>query len=280
MIQLTSETKALGLLGHPVSHSKSPQMLNAAFSYHRLPYVYLAFDIAPDQLKEAVAGIKLLRFQGFNVTIPHKISIMDYLDEIDSVADAIGAVNTVIERNGRLIGTNTDGKGYLRSLEVEMGISVDQESVVMIGAGGAARAVGHALVSHGVKQLTILNRTNEKAEYLATHLSQWLPSIQVGTLKDGKKILENATCIINTTSVGMHPRIHEMPIEADWIPSHCIVSDLIYAPVKTALLKAAKAKGARIQNGLGMLLFQAAIAYEQWTNQIAPIEIMRQTLQK
>lgn len=277
-MKITAQTRPLGLIGHPVSHSKSPLMMNAAIKKQQAPFVYLAYDIVPQQLKQAVQGLRTLQFQGFNVTIPHKVAIMDYMDEIDETAEAIGAVNTVVKRNGKWIGTNTDGLGYLRSLQEEMNLNLTEQRVVIIGAGGAARAIGYVLAKAGVAHITIINRTIYKAEHLATHLSQWSNGIEVRSLADAKVQIKKATCVINTTSVGMHPHVEEMPIDADWLHEDCIVSDLIYTPSRTKLLHAAKDKGARIHNGMGMLLYQAAIAYEHWTGNKAPVATMRAAL--
>jgi shikimate dehydrogenase len=255
-------------------------MMNAALREQQQPYVYLAYDIAPEHLAEAVQGMKRLGFQGWNVTVPHKIAIMDHLDEVDPIAQAIGAVNTVYNRNGRWIGTNTDGRGYLLSLPSTWKETLPDQHVVLIGAGGAARAVGYTLAQEGVRRMTILNRTLSKAESLAQHLSQWCSHVEAVALTSlqASDAVSTSTFIINTTSVGMHPHTDEIPIDPQWLPSKGMVSDLIYAPMKTALLQAAEAKGLAIHNGQGMLLYQAVIAYEHWIEQTAPVETMQHVL--
>lgn len=277
---ITAQTRPLGLIGHPVAHSKSPQMMNAALQDQQQPYVYLAYDIAPEHLAEAVQGMKRLGFKGWNVTVPHKVAIMDYLDEVDSIAQAIGAVNTVYQRDGRWIGTNTDGRGYLRSLPPVWSERLSEQHVVLIGAGGAARAVGYILAREGVRRMTILNRTLSKAESLAQHLSQWCKRVDAVDLTSSQvsQAVSKATFIINTTSVGMHPQTEAIPIDPQWLPKKGFVSDLIYAPAKTALLQAAEARGLAIHNGQGMLLYQAVIAYEHWIQQTAPVETMQHAL--
>lgn len=277
---ITAQTRPLGLIGYPVAHSKSPQMMNAALQKQQQPYVYMAYNIAPEHLAEAVQGMKRLGFRGWNVTVPHKIAIMDYLDEVDPIAQAIGAVNTVYNRNGRWIGTNTDGRGYLRSLPSSWREALTDQHVVLIGAGGAARAVGYTLAREGVQRMTILNRTLSKAESLAQHLSQWCSQLDAVDLTSSQAshAIANATFIVNTTSVGMHPQTEATPINPQWLPKKGFVSDLIYAPAKTALLQAAEAKGLTIHNGQGMLLYQAVIAYEHWIEQTAPVETMQHVL--
>ncbi|SFJ10335.1 shikimate dehydrogenase [Thermoflavimicrobium dichotomicum] len=277
-MQITSKTGALGLIGHPVAHSKSPDMMNRACEYLGLPFVYLAYDVDPAQLEQAVAGMKALKFRGFNVTIPHKVTIMNYLDELDDSAKEIGAVNTVVQNGEKWVGHNTDGVGYLRSLTEEIPIELSEQKVVMLGAGGAARAVGYALATAGVKRITIANRTKQKAEKLAHHLSKWT-EIQVVDLAAADQEIAKATLLINTTSVGMEPKITETPIPTDWLHENLIVSDLIYHPKETALLCAAKKCGARVHNGMGMLVHQAAIAFEIWLGKKAPIQLMREVLE-
>lgn len=275
---ITSQTGALGLLGHPVGHSKSPEMMNAALKAMDMPYIYLAYDVSPAELKQAVEGMKALKFRGWNVTIPHKVAITRYLDELDDSAKEIGAVNTVVYHQGKWVGHNTDGAGYLRSLTEEMSIDLSEQRIVLLGAGGAARAVGYALATAGVKKITIANRTVEKAEQLAEHLSRWTRTAAV-PITDCKEAVEGATLVVNTTSVGMYPRTEEIPIPADWLHREQIVSDLVYRPRQTALLTAGKKKGAQIHTGLGMLVHQAAIALELWLGKPAPISLMKQVLE-
>lgn len=276
-MEITSETRALGLLGHPIAHSKSPEMMNAALQSAGQPYVYLAYDVAPGELKEVVSGFRYTMC-GWNVTIPHKVTIIPYLDELDHFAKEIGAVNTVVVREGACIGYNTDGIGYVRSLEEETNLKWDQSSVLIIGAGGAARAVGYALAQAGVQQITIANRTFEKGKRLADHLSRFTMTSAV-SLDQCKKELDKSTLIINTTSVGMFPHLDETPISGSWISSGQVVSDLIYHPRETLLLQEARKRGAFIHTGLGMLVHQAAVAFELWTGQAAPLSLMRRVLE-
>jgi shikimate dehydrogenase len=272
-----SQTGLLALIGDPVGHSKSPDMMNRALKSHGLPYVYLAFQVAPERLKEAVNGFRALGVKGWNVTIPHKVAIMEHLDEIDESALAIGAVNTVVCEEGKWVGYNTDGPGYLRSLKEEWDLPFSGLKAVILGAGGAARAVGYALATAGVPEISIANRTVEKAEALANHLSSFTQTRAV-SLKEGKDVIEKADLVINTTSVGMHPDRDATPVPAEWFHEGQYVSDLIYHPRETALLKGAKQQGAKVHEGLGMLVYQAAIAFEKWTGVPAPVSLMKQAL--
>ncbi|WP_026674611.1 shikimate dehydrogenase [Alkalihalobacterium bogoriense] len=252
--------KLFGLLGNPVGHSLSPAMHNEMFTFLQLPHYYHAFNVEETQLEKAVAGIKALGIAGFNVTIPHKVAIMKYLDEIDDEAKKIGAVNTVVVEDGKLIGYNTDGRGYLESLLDVTGLTLQQKSVLVIGAGGAARAIVTVLVSHGVGDVTICNRTKEKANTLASETMTKSISIQ-----DAEQQLATFDLIINTTSVGMSPKINEMPLSLEKMKEGTVVSDLIYNPLETKLLKEAKKKNALIVEGVGMFVGQGALAFEKWT---------------
>jgi shikimate dehydrogenase len=276
---ITSKTQMVGLLGYPVHHSQSPAMHNAAFTALKLPYAYAAFNVAPEQLPEAVAGVRALGMRGVNVTIPHKVAIVPLLDEIDPLAKRIGAVNTVVNDNGRLIGYNTDGKGYVRSLVEETGINLANQMVTMIGAGGAARAVACTLAEHGVKQIRIVNRSREKAQLLAELLNPLVPTVSVDPEQAGAAIADS-TLLINTTSIGMYPHVDEMPVAEEWLHPDLIVSDLIYNPLETKLLKSAQAIGAKTHSGVGMFINQGALAFELWTGETAPTELMRMTVLK
>lgn len=278
MRTIDSHAGLLGLLGDPVSHSKSPDMMNAALVEMGKPYVYLAFQVNPSGLKEVVQGFKALKVQGYNVTIPHKVAIMDYLDGLDETAREIGAVNTVVKQGDKWIGYNTDGQGYLRSLKEQHRLDLAEQRVAILGAGGAARAVGYTLAKAGVSSMVIANRTAQKAEELARHLSRFTETKAVA-MADCQADVEQATLVINTTSVGMVPETEATPIPTEWLSSNQLVSDLVYHPRMTALLRAAAAKGATVHTGEGMLLHQAASALELWLGAPAPIRVMRESLE-
>ncbi|OUM88161.1 MAG: shikimate dehydrogenase [Bacillus thermozeamaize] len=284
--------RMVGLLGHPVGHSFSPRMHNAAFRALALPYHYEAFDVLPERLAEAVRGMKALGFRGFNVTIPHKVAVMSLLDEVSGEALGIGAINTVvIDSDGKLYGTNTDGLGYLRSLQEEVGMQLSGAKVMLLGAGGAARAVGYALLKKGVDRLWIANRSRERAEQLAAQLRAACSSSASGSsgaiatcsLDEAGRWLGETTLLINTTSVGMHPDVDQSPLAAEELrrlPEEAVVSDLIYNPRKTRFLSEAERCGLRIHGGLGMFLYQGAEAFRLWTGKEAPLPVMRLAIEE
>ncbi|WP_028776310.1 shikimate dehydrogenase [Shimazuella kribbensis] len=277
-MKLTATTRPLGLIGHPVSHSKSPEMLNEVCKILGIPAVYLAYAVEPNQLEEAVRGMKALGFIGFNVTIPHKVAIIPFLDELDDTAAEIGAVNTVVNQDGKLIGYNTDGVGYLRSLTEETAFSLRDKTVTILGAGGAARAVSITLAKAGVKELFIANRTVEKAEQLSEVVTKWTRASGV-SLHESNEEIAKSHLLVNTTSIGMTPSEEHSPIPLEYLHPALLVSDLIYRPKETKLLQRAASIGASTHGGLGMLLYQAAVAVEHWFGQKAPIAQMRTILE-
>lgn len=271
---MDNQTVLTGLFGLPVGHSLSPDMHNAAFRELGLNFAYMAFAIEKDQLRAAVEGIRAMSIRGVNVTIPHKVRVMEFLDEIDPEALSIGAVNTIVNDKGKLIGYNTDGRGYVRSLVEETGIKLKDKKVLLVGAGGAARAVGVSLALEGIKQITVANRSIEKAAELCDVLTQ-----NVGTAVpiplDEIKDLKEVDIIINTTSVGMYPEIDDIPIPKEVLHTELLVSDLIYNPFQTKLLKEGQKIGSKTHNGLGMFVHQGALAFELWTGHQAPSDLMR-----
>ncbi len=273
---LDSETVMFGVFGYPVRHSRSPVMMNAAFRSLSLNAAYAAFEIKPEQLRQAVAGIRALQFRGVNVTIPHKVNVIPLLDHVDQTAKEIGAVNTIVNDQGVLTGYNTDGIGYVRSLKTETACELKGKRILMIGAGGAARGVAFALAKENPERIWIANRSVERARALAADISGLCSceSIAMEDLAD----IKHADVIINTTSVGMHPHIGEMPTDAAIFRSGTIVSDLIYNPLETKWLTAASQAGARIHSGLGMFIYQGAYALEYWTDREAPVSVMREAV--
>lgn len=258
--------KLFGLLGHPVGHSLSPLMHNDAFKQLEINGHYHAFDVPEDKLKEAVDSFRLLNIAGFNVTIPHKVAIMNFLDEIDEEALMIGAVNTVVNMEGRLIGYNTDGRGYLNSLLPKLNKPLQECYVLVIGAGGAARGVVTALANHGIARLTITNRTLEKAVTIKENYHKFKKAnIDVLSLDEAQKNLALYDIIINTTSIGMKPQLDEVPITIDRLKSTAVLSDLIYNPFQTKLLKLGEEKSVITHNGVGMFVEQGALAFQKWT---------------
>jgi shikimate dehydrogenase len=275
-VEITGGTRLTGIIGWPVAHSMSPAMHNAAFAALGLNWCYLALPVLPDHVGEAVRGLRALGFVGANVTVPHKRAVMPYLDEISPTARTMSAVNTIVVRDGRLLGDNTDWLGFLASLREE-GFEPEGTRCAVLGAGGAARAVVYALASIG-SAVTVYNRTLARAEELISDMSAACPaaSLRARPLAALAEIGEETDLIVNTTSLGMWPETEASP----WplgrpFPGHVTACDLIYNPLESLFLSQARAAGAEIINGLGMLVHQGAIAFETWTGQQAPIEAMR-----
>jgi len=261
-------------------------MHNAAFEALGLDWRYLPFDVEPGRLGEALKGIVALGLRGVNVTIPHKEAVIPYLDEVSEEVKAIGAVNTIVHRDGKRIGYNTDAIGFYNSLHLSLGLDRLPEEVVVLGAGGAARAVVYALVASGeVKRVSIFNRTPERAEELARQMQPLNPwtFVRAFPLEEGllRREMEGVGLLVNTTSVGMHPHSEGCIISnPELIPSGILVYDLVYNPLETVLLRIAKERGARPVNGLEMLLYQGAESFRIWTGREPPIEVMRGELRR
>ncbi|GAA3407611.1 shikimate dehydrogenase [Paenibacillus hodogayensis] len=275
--QMDTGTVMHGVFGDPIKHSKSPVMHNRAFRELGLNAAYAAFHIKPGQLKDAVAGIRAMQFRGVNVTIPHKLEVMDYLDDIHEDARAIGAVNTIVNDDGKLTGFNTDGIGYVRSLKEEAGFAVAGKKVLMLGAGGAARGVAYALAKEGAASVRIANRTVSKAEELAEAIRPFAPAegMSYEAIAD---VRDEIDLIVHNTEVGMHPKVDEVLIDTSWFHEGLTVSDIVYNPLVTRLLREAEAKGAKTHGGLGMFVYQGAYAFEYWTGREAPIAAMREAV--
>lgn len=279
---LNGKTKICGLFGFPVEHSFSPAMHNAAFEELGLNWVYVPFCISPDRLKPAVQSITSLGLAGINVTVPHKQAVLPLLDEIHPTAGIIGAVNTIVNDQGRLVGHNTDGAGFVKSLTDETGFPPQGQSVLILGAGGAARAVAVQLALSGAGPLYIANRSLAKAEALARDLQQ-LTGARAAVLPWGRELPEEKVAevglVVQTTPMGMAPKAEQCPdFPFQAIRTGQVVCDLIYNPGQTLFLKQAAARGAVPLNGLGMLLYQGVLAFEQWTGRTAPVAVMREAL--
>ena len=276
-MRISGKTRVCAIIGDPVEHSLSPVMHNAAFKELGLNLVYVAFTVTRNELKDAISGARSLGMQGLNVTMPHKNAVMSYLDETDSTAKAIGAVNTILNEQGKLIGYNTDGNGALRALK-ENGISAKEKKMLILGAGGAAKAIAFQ-AAQDVEEVVILNRTSEKAEKLAELLcKKFGKRVNGGALSAEvlKKELKTTDILVNATSVGMHPDVNRSPVPSDLLRRDLCVMDIIYNPLETKLVTDAKAVGAKVVLGLEMLLYQGAVAFEIWTNCPAPVEVMKE----
>ena len=253
---ISGTTQVLGVIGDPVAHTASPAMHNAALRALDLNYVYAAFRVAPTALPQALAGMRAFGMVGLNVTVPHKQAVMEHLDEISAEAQSIGAVNTIANRDGRLVGYNTDAFGIVQSLKVDGGLDPLPPKIALLGAGGAARAVLYALLARDeVEEVLLLNRTVEKAAALAGDLDS-AGKVRVGSLEETGPI-GDAGLLINATALGMHPRDDVSPLAApSCLHERMLVADIVYNPLETVLMRQAVAAGASAINGLGMLAWQ------------------------
>jgi shikimate dehydrogenase len=274
----SGKTQVCAIIGDPVEHSMSPAMQNAAFASLKLDYVFVPFHVRAGDLQKAIEGIRALGMRGLGVTIPHKVAVMQYLDEIDPLAEKIGAVNIIVNKNGTLKGHNTDGPGFLRAL-LNADVEPGGKAVAILGAGGAARAIGFVLAERGAK-LTILNRTPDKAEELAQRMSRSANKVEALPLDKSNlsKALPKAEIVVNCTSVGMSPHGEETIVDAWMLHAGQVVFDSVYNPMQTLLLKEAEKAGAKTISGVEMLVCQGAVAFELWTGQKAPVEVMRRTV--
>ena len=278
-MKIKGSTNIVGLIGHPVEHSFSPPMHNAAFDELGMDYAYVAFDADPANLKSAIEGAKSLNIKGFNVTIPHKIEVMKYLDELDEVARLIGAVNTIDFKNMK--GYNTDGIGAVRAIEEVT--SIKNKNVVIAGAGGASRAISFYIAKYGADSLTILNRNVEKAQNLADDVSDsgLISDVGVGSIMEIDGHVKNADILIDTTPVGMDPHIDdEAIVKAENMHENLVVFDAVYNPNETVLLKEAIKAGAKPVYGIKMLLYQGVESFEIWTGKKAPVDVMEKALKE
>jgi shikimate dehydrogenase len=279
--QIAGKTKILGIIGDPVNHSLSPQMHNAAFKRKRMNYVYLPFHVRSSELKNAVLGMKALGIEGLNVTIPHKVRVVRYLDELDESAKTVGAVNTIANLNGKLIGYNTDGQAALDTLKAA-GCCFDGGSVLILGAGGAARAIAYSLFPY-VDRIIIANRTISKAESLARLLRRLArKKVLVSSLSRIrlKEAISDADLVINATPVGMSSESSQSLIPSNFMRPGIFVFDVVYNPPETQLLRNAKRAGARAINGVEMLVRQGALSFQLWTGIEPPLEVMRNAVLK
>ena len=307
-------TKYVGLIGYPVGHSISPAMHQAAFDHYKLDIRYELWETEPSELGAVVERLRIAETLGANVTVPHKEAVMPSMDELDDLALEIGAVNTIVNRGGRLVGYNTDAGGFLRALRKEGGFDPAGKRAVLVGAGGVARAAGLALARAGVKSLVITDIITERAHGLASDLERSLartqgppprscvdakdvggvasldytihpiPEVKAVSPSDTQfeEAVSGCDLLVNCSPVGMkHSNTEcESPLEAKLIPKGALVYDVIYNPLETPLLADAKKAGARTLSGLAMLVYQGAMSFELWTGKEAPIDIMYEGAKK
>lgn len=267
------------LLAHPAGHSLSPAMHNAAFEALGIDAVYRAVDVPPRELADRVAELRGGEMLGANVTIPHKEAVLPYLDRLTDAATAIHAVNTIVRTGDELLGDNTDAGGFLRAL-AESGIEVHGVPAVVLGAGGAARAVAYALATAGAASVQVYNRTTSRAARIAIELAEY-GSVRVVEAGELGMAGRAARLLVNATSVGMAGTEHadRMPLHAAALPEDGAVVDIVYRPAETPLLREASRRGLITQNGAAMLVHQGAAAFEQWTGRRAPVDVMRRALE-
>jgi shikimate dehydrogenase len=260
--------KVYGIIGYPVSHSLSPVMHNLAFRELGVKAVYGAFPVKPEDLSQAIRGVKALGISGLSVTIPHKVEVMKYLDEIDEKAKEIGSVNTIINREGSLFGTNTDWIGVLKAFE-EVGVSLSGKRVVVLGAGGASLAIIYAMIQACAKEIVVYNRTFEKAKEVAERFS---------VLAYPWEALSEAygDILINATSVGL--KSFDSPVDKEVVSRFSVVMDSVYLPLETKLLAMAKEENKITIDGLKMLLYQGVEQFKLWTGLMPPVEKMREAI--
>lgn len=278
---IDGQTLVYGLLGQPLASSLSPAMHNAAFRALQINAAYLPFPVPPARLAEAVKGLAAAGVAGFNLTLPHKLAVLPLLDEITPQAQAVGAVNTVRLREGKLAGTNTDGEGFLLSLAAELDWKPPGKRVLLLGAGGAARGIAFSLLDGGAKTLLIANRTQSRAEALAADCRAAFPDSAVETPHWERLGGLAPDLAVNGTTVGMGDGAS--PLAAGALEALEVgegVVDIVYSPLRTPLLGQAQALGLPVANGLGMLLYQGWLAFSFWTGREAPLGVMREALEK
>jgi shikimate dehydrogenase len=277
---ISGKTSIYGIFGHPVEHTFSPGMHNAAFTSLGLDGCYVPFGVRPEDLGKAVKAIIPLGLCGLNITVPHKVKVIKFLDELTDDARLIGAVNTIEVRNGKLIGHNTDGRGFLRSLREETDLRPKGKIFLMVGSGGAARAVCFNLALAGADTILLHDIDRAKAEELGRDVrSATKTHVNVLNASGLRSYAPDADCIINATPLGLK-KSDPLPLCRDLIGKGQLVCDLVYNPPDTLLLKTARSRGAKTLRGIGMLLYQGVIAFEIWTGKKAPVNIMKKTLNR
>ncbi|MFH0807215.1 MAG: shikimate dehydrogenase [Elusimicrobiota bacterium] len=272
-MNVSGSTRVTGIFGYPVKHTLSPAMHNAAFQALRLNFVYLPFEVKPENLRSCVNAIRSFGFAGVNITIPYKEKVIACMDELDPLAKTIGSVNTIVNHNGKLTGYNTDGSGFLKDLK-KHGVNVRNKKVILLGAGGAGRAVASVLSRSGISRIYITDSNEMQAE----KLRKIIPKSEYIKIEKWKDKISCSDILINATPVGMHPG-GQAPANAEDLKKDLFVYDLVYNR-RTELLREAEKAGAKFCGGLGMLLSQGMLAFELWTGKKAPLNVMKKALLK
>lgn len=270
-----------GVFGDPVDDNPTGVVEEAAFAAKNLNYRYLTIKVLPEDLGKAMDSVKIFGMKGINLTMPHKIKVLPYLDELSPAAEIIGAVNTVIQKEGKLFGENTDGKGFVTALK-NSGETLDKKNVTILGAGGAARAIAVECALNGAAHINIINRSIEKGEELASLIQMKTDSsAKYLNWKNNMEIPSDTDILINATSIGFSPNVTDKPdIDYTTITPEMCVCDVIFNPVETIFLKSAAENGAKTITGLGMLVQQAALNFTLWTGVEAPVDVMEDALKK
>lgn len=278
--QTSYRMELTGVFGFPVDENPTVVMMEAAFRALDLPWRYLNLKVPPDDLPSAIQGLRAMGFRGINLTIPHKCEVLNYLDDVADDARIMGAVNTVYIEQGRLIGANTDGKGFLRALNDDAQVNPAGKKFMVLGAGGAARAITVELALAGAAEIVIVNRNEARGRELVALLAENTGVRAVYQAWDGElAIPENIDVLVNATSIGLYPQIDEMPpLNYDTLRRGLVACDVIPNPPHTRFLEAAEARGAVTLDGLAMLVYQGAIAFKLWTGEDAPVEVMKRAL--
>jgi shikimate dehydrogenase len=276
------KSELVGVFGHPVAENPTIVMQEAGFKALGLNWRYLNIEVLPQDLEQAVKGLRAMNFAGINCTIPHKVAVLEFLDEVTPDARLMGAVNTIRREGKKLIGENTDGKGFIRALTEDAKLEVLGKKVVVLGAGGAARAMTVELALNGATHITVVNRDEARGLALVKLLNENTPvKAEFVSWLEAYVVPEDTDILANATSIGLYPDISDRPnLEYDSIKPHMIVCDVIPNPPRTPFLQEAEARGARTLDGLGMLVYQGAIAFKMWTGHDPDVHVMREALEK
>jgi shikimate dehydrogenase len=276
------KAELVGVLGYPVAGNPIGVMQEAAFAAAGLAWRYLTIEVPPRNLADAMRGVRAFGMRGINLTIPHKVAVLPYLDDVSPEAKVIGAVNTVRRERDHLIGENTDGKGFLRGVRVDAGVDPSDKRVLLLGAGGAARAIAAELILAGVSELVVVNRSADRAEQVVSDLrANTGGNIRFERWEGTYSVPENADLLVNATSVGLYPNSEAMPdVDLAGTKGDLLVCDVVFDPPQTRLLQAAARRGLAVLDGLSMLVYQGVIAFRMWTGRDPDEAVMKQALRE
>jgi len=276
------QAELVGLFGTPVAENPSVVMQEAGFRALGLNWRYITIEVLPEDLEDAIIGMRAFRMRGANLTMPHKTSVLQYLDEVATDAQIMGAVNTVVRKENRLVGENTDGKGFLTALRREGGIDPAGKRIALLGAGGAARAIAVELALAGAAHIIVVNRTEKRGAALVDIVNKHTKTkASLVPWKATYKVPSDVDVLVNATSIGFSPDVNARPdLAFDTITENMIVCDVVPNPPQTPFLKEARKRGARTLDGQGMIVYQGAIGFKLWTGREAPVEVMKEALEK